>query len=299
MKYFIIGSGISLEKAMKTAQVLVEALPYIKKFAGKTVVIKYGGHAMNNDIIKEKVISDIVLMKFVGINPVIVHGGGPAINYWVEKNGGEPEFINGMRVTDKDTMDIAQMVLVGRINQEIVGMIQKMGGKALGISGIDGGTIVAHKKEMVVNGEEVDLGYVGEVVSVNAELVNQAIEHDYIPVISPIGCDENGQVYNINADYAASSIAASLKADKMFLLTDINGVQDDNDNVISVLDFAKAESYKKQGVIRGGMIPKVDCCIDAIRDGVNSVHIVDGCLEHSMLLELFTDEGIGTMVVKG
>lgn len=284
---------------MKTAQVLVEALPYIKKFAGKTVVIKYGGHAMNNDIIKEKVISDIVLMKFVGINPVIVHGGGPAINYWVEKNGGEPEFINGMRVTDKDTMDIAQMVLVGRINQEIVGMIQKMGGKALGISGIDGGTIVAHKKEMVVNGEEVDLGYVGEVVSVNAELVNQAIEHDYIPVISPIGCDENGQVYNINADYAASSIAASLKADKMFLLTDINGVQDDNDNVISVLDFAKAESYKKQGVIRGGMIPKVDCCIDAIRDGVNSVHIVDGCLEHSMLLELFTDEGIGTMVVKG
>ena len=284
---------------MKTAQVLVEALPYIKKLAGKTVVIKYGGHAMNNDIMKEKVISDIVLMKFVGINPVIVHGGGPAINYWVEKNGGEPEFINGLRVTDKDTMDIAQMVLVGRINQEIVGMIQKMGGKAMGISGVDGGTIVARKKEMLVDGEEIDLGYVGEVAAINTDLIMQAVEHDYIPVISPIGCDVNGQVYNINADYAAGSIAASLHADKMFLLTDINGVQDDNDNVISVLDFAKAEEYKKQGVIRGGMIPKVDCCMDAIRGGVNSVHIVDGCLDHSMLLELFTDEGIGTMVVKG
>ena len=232
---------------------------------------------------KEKVISDIVLMKFVGINPVIVHGGGPAINYWVEKNGGEPEFVNGLRVTDKDTMEVAQMVLVGRINQEIVAMIQKLGGKALGISGVDGGTITAHKKEMVVDGEEIDLGFVGEVSGINAELINQAIAHDYIPVISPIGCDEMGQVYNINADSAAGSIAASLKADKMFLLTDINGVQDDNDNVISVLDFEKAEDYKKKGVIRGGMIPKVDCCMEAIRGGVNSVHIVDGCLEHSML----------------
>lgn len=287
-----------MEKAMKTAQVLVEALPYIKKFSGKTVVIKYGGHAMNNDIMKEKVISDIVLMKFVGINPVIVHGGGPAINYWVEKNGGEPEFINGLRVTDKDTMEVAQMVLVGKINQEIVSMIQKLGGKAMGISGVDGGTIVARKKEMVVDGEEIDLGYVGEVAEINTELINQAIEHDFIPVISPIGCGADGQIYNINADSAAGGIAAHLKADKMFLLTDINGVQDDNDNVISILDFAKAEDYKKKGVIRGGMIPKVDCCMDAIRGGVNSVHIVDGCLEHSMLLELFTDEGIGTMVVK-
>lgn len=286
-----------MEKAMKTAQVLVEALPYIKKFSGKTVVIKYGGHAMTNDIMKEKVISDIVLMKFVGINPVIVHGGGPAINYWVE-NGGQPEFINGLRVTDKDTVDIAQMVLVGQINQEIVSMIQKLGGKAMGISGVDGGTILARKKELEVNGEEIDLGYVGEVEAINTDLINQAIEHDYIPVISPIGCGADGQIYNINADSAAGSIAASLQADKMFLLTDINGVQDDNDNVISILDFAKAEDYKKKGVIRGGMIPKVDCCMDAIRGGVNSAHIVDGCLEHSMLLELFTDEGIGTMVVK-
>lgn len=223
---------------------------------------------------------------------------GPAINYWVEKNGGQPEFINGLRVTDKETVDIAQMVLVGQINQEIVSMIQKLGGKAMGISGVDGGTILAQKKEMEVNGEEIDLGYVGEVEAINTDLINQAIEHDYIPVISPIGCGADGQIYNINADSAAGSIAASLQADKMFLLTDINGVQDDNDNVISILDFAKAEDYKKKGVIRGGMIPKVDCCMDAIRGGVNSAHIVDGCLEHSMLLELFTDEGIGTMVVK-
>lgn len=287
-----------LEKAMKTAQVLIEALPYIKKFAGKTVVIKYGGHAMNNDIMKEKVISDIVLMKYVGINPVIVHGGGPAINYWVEKDGGEPQFINGLRVTNKDTMDIAQMVLVGRINQEIVGLIQKLGGKAMGISGVDGGTILAKKKELYIDAQPVDLGYVGEVKAINPELIRQAIEHDYIPVISPIGCDETGVVYNINADYAAGNIAVSLQADKMFMLTDINGVQDDNDEVISVLTFEKAEAYKQSGVISGGMIPKVDCCMDAIRGGVNSVHIVDGCFDHSMLLELFTDEGIGTMVVK-
>jgi len=287
-----------LEKAMKTAQVLVEALPYIKKFSGKTVVIKYGGHAMNNDVIKEKVISDIVLMKFVGINPVVVHGGGPAINYWIEKDGGETQFINGLRVTDKDTMDIAQMVLVGQINQEIVGLIQKLGGKAMGISGVDGGTIIAKKKEMYIDDQFVDLGYVGEVETINTDLINQAIEHDYIPVISPIGCDMNGAVYNINADYAAGSIAVSLQADKMFMLTDINGVQDDNDNVISVLTFDKAEAYKQSGVISGGMIPKVDCCMDAIRGGVNSVHIVDGCFDHSMLLELFTDEGVGTMVVK-
>ena len=283
---------------MTTAQVLVEALPYIKKLSGKTVVIKYGGHAMNNDTMKEKVISDIVLMKFVGINPVIVHGGGPAINYWVEKEGGEPQFINGLRVTDKSTMDIAQMVLVGRINQEIVALIQKLGGKAMGLSGVDGGTIMAKKKEMYVDGEAVDLGYVGEVDYINPDLINQAIDHDYIPVISPIGCDANGAVYNINADYAAGSIAESLKADKMFMLTDINGVRDDQNNVISVLNFENAEAYKQNGVISGGMIPKVDCCMDAIRGGVNSVHIVDGCFDHSMLLELFTDEGVGTMVVK-
>ena len=283
---------------MKTAQVLVEALPYIKKFFGKTVVIKYGGHAMNNPVIKKKVISDIVLMKFVGINPVVVHGGGPAINYWVEKNGGQPEFINGLRVTDKATMEIAQMVLVGQINQEIVGLIQQQGGKALGLSGVDGGTITAQKKILTQDGNEIDLGFVGEVAAVNNALIHQAIDNGYIPVISPIGCDEQGEIYNINADYAAASIAASLQADKLFLLTDINGVLDENEKVISVLDFAAAAAYRQQGIIRGGMIPKVDCCIEAINKGVKSVHIVNGCLDHSLLLELFTDAGIGTMVIK-
>lgn len=287
-----------MEKALKTAQVLIEALPYIKQFSGKTIVIKYGGHAMNNEIIKEKVIADIVLMKYVGMNPIIVHGGGPAINYWIEKNGGESEFVNGLRVTDKDTMDIAQMVLVGRINQEIVAMIQKKGGKAVGISGVDGGTIQAKKINMEVDGEPVDLGFVGEVESVNTDLLKQAIANDYIPVVSPIGCDANGQVYNINADYAAGAIAASMDADKLFFLTDINGVLDDNENIISILNFDTAEQYKKNGVISGGMIPKVDCCMDAIRKGVKYVHIVNGCMDHSLLLELFTDQGIGTMVVK-
>ena len=287
-----------MEKAMKTAQVLVEALPYIKKFRGKTVVIKYGGHAMNNDAMKEKVMSDIVLMKFVGINPVIVHGGGPAINYWMEKEGRQSEFVNGLRVTDKSTMDIAQMVLVGQINQQIVGLIQKLGGKAMGLSGVDGSTITVSKKQMQVDGKDVDLGYVGEIEQINTELINQAIENGFIPVISPIGSDLNGQAFNINGDSAAGKIASALHADKMFLLTDINGVLDENKEVISVLDFAKAEAYKEQGVIKGGMIPKVDCCMDAIKDGVNTVHIVDGCLAHSLLLELFTDEGIGTMVVK-
>lgn len=283
---------------MKTAQVLVEALPYIKKFRGKTVVIKYGGHAMNNDVMKEKVMSDIVLMKFVGINPVIVHGGGPAINYWMEKEGRQSEFVNGLRVTDKSTMDIAQMVLVGQINQQIVGLIQKLGGKAMGLSGVDGSTITVSKKQMQVDGKDVDLGYVGEIEQINTDLINQAIANGFIPVISPIGSDVNGQAFNINGDSAAGKIASAMHADKMFLLTDITGVLDENKEVISVLDFEKAEAYKQNGVIQGGMIPKVDCCMDAIRDGVNTVHIVDGCLEHSLLLELFTDEGIGTMVVK-
>ena len=206
-----------MTNAMQPAEILVEALPYIKKFYGKTVVIKYGGHAMNNDIMKEKVISDIVLMKYVGINPVIVHGGGPAINYWFGKSGKESQFINGLRVTDKDTMEVAQMVLVGQINQEIVARIQKLGGKAMGLSGVDGSTIVARKKGMVVDGQHIDLGFVGEVAEINTELIDQAIEHGFIPVISPIGCDANGQVYNINADYAAGSIAASLHADKLFM----------------------------------------------------------------------------------
>lgn len=287
-----------MEEAMKTAEVLVEALPYIKQFYGKTVVIKYGGHAMTDDAIKHKVISDIVLMKYVGINPVIVHGGGPDINYWLRKNNQESTFVNGLRVTDKSTMEIAQMVLVGKVNQEIVGLLQKAGGKAMGISGIDGNTIMVKKKETEVDGKLVDLGYVGEVTHINTELIDHAISEGYIPVIAPVGCGEDGDVYNINGDYAAGSIAASLKATKLFMLTDINGVLDKGGEIISVLDFDDAQHKMGDGTICGGMIPKVECCMDAIEQGVSQVHIVNGCLPHSMLLELFTDAGIGTMVIK-
>ena len=287
-----------MEEAMKTAEVLVEALPYIKKFYGKTVVIKYGGHAMTDEEIKKKVISDIVLMKYVGINPVIVHGGGPDINYWLKKNNQESTFVNGLRVTDKATMEIAQMVLVGKVNQEIVGLLQKCGGKAMGISGIVGNTIMVKKMVMEQDGQMVDLGFVGEVTHINTELIDHAISEGYIPVIAPIGCSEDGDVYNINGDYAAGSIAASLHATKLFMLTDINGVLGKSGEIISVLDFADAEVKMQDGTICGGMIPKVDCCMEAIKQGVQSVHIVNGCLPHSMLLELFTDAGIGTMVIK-
>ena len=284
--------------AKNTAEVLVEALPYISKWSGKTIVIKYGGHAMTDPIIKEKVIADIILMHYIGIHPVIVHGGGPEINEWLKKNNHESSFINGLRVTDKETMDIAQMVLVGKINQELVGLIQQAGGKAMGLSGVDGGSIVAKKIETYSNGEKIDLGFVGEVKKVNTDLIKQAIDNGYIPVISPIGCDETGAVYNINADYAAGSIAAELLADKLFLLTDIDGVMDKNKERISKLTFADADEKIADGTISGGMIPKVRCCTSAIEKGVKSVHIVNGTTEHSILLELFTDSGIGTMVVK-
>lgn len=276
----------------------MEALPYIKKFYGKTVVIKYGGHAMVDETIKSKVVSDIVLMKYVGINPVIVHGGGPEINYWLKKNHQESTFVGGLRVTDKATMEIAQMVLIGKVNQEIVGLLQKHGGKAVGISGIDGGTIKVRKMMAQEDGQPVDLGFVGEVTAVNTELIDNAIKQGYIPVIAPVGCDDDGEVYNINGDYAAGSIAAALKADKLFMLTDINGVLDKGGEIISVLDFADAAQKMADGTICGGMIPKVDCCMSAITKGVQSVHIVNGCLPHSILLELFTDAGIGTMVIK-
>ncbi len=287
-----------MKEAMKTAEVLVEALPYIRRFYGKTVVIKYGGHAMVDEEIKNKVISDIVLMKYIGINPVIIHGGGPDINYWLKKNHQESTFIGGLRVTDKATMEIAQMVLVGKVNQEIVGRLQQNGGKAVGISGIDGNTVVVKKKFWEENGERIDLGYVGEVSKVNTELIDNAMNNGFIPVIAPVGCDENGEVYNINGDYAAGSIAAQLKADKLFMLTDINGVLDKGGEIISTLRFADAKQKISDGTICGGMIPKVECCMSAIEKGVQSVHIVNGCLPHSMLLELFTNSGVGTMVIK-
>ena len=280
-----------------TAEILVEALPYIRKLYGKTIVIKYGGHAMTDPVIKEKVISDIILMRYIGINPVIVHGGGPDISSQLAKNGIESQFVDGLRVTDKATMDVAQMVLVGKINQELVGLIEKLGGKAVGYSGVDGQMIKAKKLYRQKDGVDIDLGYVGEVEEVKTELIAQTVALGYIPVIAPIGCDD-GEVYNINADYAAGSIAAGIGADKLFMLTDIDGVLDKEKKRISHLTLAEIKERIDDGTIQGGMIPKVECCKSAIEKGVRRVHIVNGTTEHSILLELFTDKGIGTMVVK-
>ncbi len=281
-----------------TAEILVEALPYIRKLYGKTIVIKYGGHAMTDPVIKEKVISDIILMRYIGINPVIVHGGGPDISSQLAKNGIESQFVDGLRVTDKATMDVAQMVLVGKINQELVGLIEKLGGKAVGYSGVDGQMIKAKKLYRQKDGVNIDLGYVGEVEEVKTELIAQTVALGYIPVIAPIGCDDEGEVYNINADYAAGSIAAGIGADKLFMLTDIDGVLDKEKKRISHLTLAEIKERIDDGTIQGGMIPKVECCKSAIEKGVRRVHIVNGTTEHSILLELFTDKGIGTMVVK-
>ena len=281
-----------------TAEILVEALPYIRKLYGKTIVIKYGGHAMTDPVIKEKVISDIILMRYIGINPVIVHGGGPDISSQLAKNGIESQFVDGLRDTDKATMNEAQIDLDGKINQELVGLIEKLGGKAVGYSGVDGQMIKAKKLYRQKDGVNIDLGYVGEVEEVKTELIAQTVALGYIPVIAPIGCDDEGEVYNINADYAAGSIAAGIGADKLFMLTDIDGVLDKEKKRISHLTLAEIKERIDDGTIQGGMIPKVECCKSAIEKGVRRVHIVNGTTEHSILLELFTDKGIGTMVVK-
>lgn len=280
------------------AKILIEALPYIKKFSGKTFVIKYGGHAMVDDDLKEQVINDIILMKYVGINPVIVHGGGPDINEWLSKANIESEFIQGLRVTDEKIMEIVQMVLIGKINKEIVALLENNGIKALGFSGIDGQTLLAKKKMVEIEGETFDLGFVGEVEKVNPALIDKAIEDKYIPVIAPVGIDSKGQSYNINGDSAAGSIAASLNAEKLFLLTDIDGVLDKEGNLISRMDQASVKKLIADGTVSGGMIPKIECCMEAITNGVSSAHIVNGTLLHALLLEIFTDKGVGTMFVE-
>lgn len=289
-----------MEFGNHTAEVLVEALPYIKKFYGTTIVIKYGGHAMVDKEMREKVISDIVLMRFVGMNPILVHGGGPDINYQLEKENYQSRFVDGLRVTDSEVLDIAQMVLVGKVNQEIVALLQKHGGNAVGLSGIDGGTIQA-KKKLHYDKEHhpVDLGYVGEITDIRPELIRNALEKEYIPVISPIGLDEQGGRYNINGDTAAAAIAAALKADKFFLLTDTDGILDKDGQRISQVTTDGLDALKADGTISGGMIPKAACCQHAIQNGVASAHIINGQMQHSLLLELFTDDGVGTMVVGG
>lgn len=289
-----------MEFGNHTAEVLVEALPYIKKFYGNTIVIKYGGHAMVDKTMREKVISDIVLMRYVGMNPILVHGGGPDINYWLEKENYQCKFVDGLRVTDSEVLEIAQMVLIGKVNQEIVALLQKHGGKAVGLSGIDGGTIQAKKKiHFDKNNQPVDLGFVGEITDIHPELIHNALAKEYIPVISPIGLDENGGRYNINGDTAAAAVAAALKADKFFLLTDTDGILDQSGQRISKLTSGDLDTLQNDSVIYGGMIPKAKCCQFAIDNGVQSAHIINGQMQHSLLLELFTDDGVGTMVTGG
>ncbi len=277
----------------KRAKILIQAMPYIKKYSGETIVVKYGGNAMINEDLKAAVMSDIVLMQLVGINVVLVHGGGPEINAMLKAVGKESKFENGMRVTDKETIDIVQMVLAGKVNKSLVQLLESHGGKALGLCGLDGKLLMAEK--LVAS---ADLGYVGEIKEVNAEPLENAMKNGYIPIVATVAGGYDGNVYNINADLAAAQIAAKIGAKKLILMTDIRGLLrdvNDEESLISVVNVSEVPMLKRDGIIKGGMIPKIDCCVEAVRSGVNRAHIIDGRIEHSILLELFSDEGIGTM----
>jgi acetylglutamate kinase len=289
----------------QTAAVLIETLPYMQQFSGKTVVIKYGGNAMINEELKEKVMQDIILMKCVGMNPVVVHGGGPEITGFLKKLGKQTEFISGLRVTDAETVEIAEMVLVGKINTEIVSMLNGKGAKAIGLSGKDGGLIEARKHLATIyeDGKEkqVDIGYVGDVKKINVAVINDLVKSGYIPVIAPIGVDQDGNTYNINADYVAGEVAGALQAEKLMLLTDVEGIYrdfKDKDSFISTLNFYEAKAMIREGSIGGGMIPKIDACVRALSGGAGKAHIIDGRQPHSLLLESFTSSGIGTEIVQ-
>lgn len=291
--------------ALEKANVLIDALPYIQSFAGKTIVIKYGGHAMVNPELEELVLKDIILMKLVGMNPVVVHGGGPLINKWLKKVDIKAEFVNGLRVTDEATMEIVEMVLVGKVNKGIVNLINKFGGKAVGLCGKDGRLITAKKKQTIVKdnkGMETvqDIGLVGEVAEIKPDLIHSLTKEGYIPVVAPIGFGTEGETLNINADYVAGALGGALKAHKLVLLTDVEGIYlgDGPDTIASKLMAAEVPELITKGTIKGGMIPKVESCLSALSNGVENVHIVDGRRPHSLLLEIFTKEGIGTMVVK-
>ncbi|MGO9014304.1 MAG: acetylglutamate kinase [Dissulfurispiraceae bacterium] len=291
-----------MEKLIEKANILIEALPFIRNFYGKTFVIKYGGAAQVEDELKNSFAQDIVLMNFIGIKPIVVHGGGPRISQTMKKMGKEPSFIQGQRVTDKETMDIVEMVLGGLINKEIVALINSHGGKAVGLSGKDGGLIKAKKKilkKAVDAGEEeiIDIGLVGEVDSVDPAILDCIEKGGFVPVISPIGVGSKGEALNINADYVASAIASSLKAEKFILLTDVPGISDKKGGVISTISKKEIKKLIDNGTISGGMLPKVQACTRAIDAGVNKTHIVDGRMPHCLLLEIFTKEGIGTEIV--
>jgi acetylglutamate kinase len=290
-----------LQKSVERADILLEALPYIQRFYNKTVVIKYGGHAMVDEELKKMFAMDVVMMKYIGINPVVVHGGGPQIGTYLKKFGKESRFVQGMRVTDEETMSIVEMVLVGQVNKEIVGLINHHGGKAVGLSGKDGNLIQAEKyylseeKAKDTPPEIMDIGLVGKVRKINAKLISSLAAEGFIPVIAPTG--EKGETYNINADIVAGEVASALRAEKMVLLTDVPGVLDKKGALINTMTDRDALGFIDDGTISGGMYPKVKCCLKALKGGVRKTHIVDGRLKHAVLLEMFTDKGIGTEIV--
>ncbi len=293
-----------MEELIAKANVLMEALPWIRRFYGKTIVIKYGGNAMVEERLKEGFARDVILMKYIGLNPVVVHGGGPQIGKVLEAMKIESRFVQGMRVTDSATMDVVEMVLGGKVNKEIVTNINRHGGKAVGITGKDGGLIRARKMEMTaanpdsLTPEIIDIGMVGEVESVDPAIIDALEQNNFIPVIAPIGSGPDGETYNINADLVAGKIAGALKAEKLILLTDIEGVNDKQGQLISTIDIQRVPDLINNGTISGGMIPKVNCCVDAVEEGVAKTHIIDGRMEHACLLEIFTDKGIGTAVAR-
>jgi acetylglutamate kinase len=295
---------IEKRTAHQIADVLIEALPYIQRFKGKTVVVKFGGNAMVDEALKHSFARDIVLMKLVGINPIVVHGGGPQIGQLLTKLGKTTGFVDGMRITDSETMDVVEMVLGGLVNKEIVNLINRHGGKAVGLTGKDGDFIRAkkiHLKQSAIEvhaSEIIDLGHVGEVSSIDPAVVDMLGRSDFIPVIAPIGVGEDGRSYNINADLVAGKIAEVLKAEKLILLTNTAGILDKQENLLTGLSIKDIEDLIENGTISGGMIPKTRCATDALKGGVNSVHIIDGRVEHAVLLELFTDQGVGTLLLR-
>lgn len=294
--------SLSNDQAMNVAYVLTEAMPYIRRFSDKTVVIKYGGNAMVDEQLKEGFARDIVLMKLVGINPVIVHGGGPQIGQLLERIGKKSEFVQGMRVTDEETMDVVEMVLGGLVNKEIVSLINRHGGRAVGLTGKDGGLIHARKLKVSRQSPEmqapeiIDIGHVGEVASIDASVVDMLVHSDFIPVIAPIGVGEDGQAYNINADLVAGRMAEVLGAEKLILLTNTQGLLDKEGRLLTGLNSEQVNALIADGTIHGGMLPKIGCALSAVQSGVRAAHIIDGRLEHAVLVELFTDEGIGTLI---
>ena len=285
--------------AADRAKILAEALPYIQKFHGKTIVIKYGGNAMTEEKLKKSFARDVVLLKLVGMNPVVVHGGGPQIDELLKQLGKKGEFVQGMRVTDAETLDVVEMVLGGQVNKDIVSLINQHGGRAVGLTGTDGGLIRA--KKMLVRGNDdpeqlIDIGQVGEVESIDPEIVHRLHTHDFIPVIAPLGVGKKGETYNINADLVAGKIAEILKAEKLIVLTNTPGVLDQGGNLLTGLSAKKVDELFANGTISGGMLPKISSALDAVKNGVNTCHIIDGRVEHALLLEVLTDEGVGTLI---